>query len=107
MIAVSALNVVNPEVVIPAPKQTKLLGARVAGVGIVTSVSAELPWCFALVSDAEGHEHHVFIADLKKDNVTFPAEPQAYREVKRRGGYGLIETVRRFTDHVSYSTLVC
>ncbi len=71
------------------PKQTKLLGAAVAGVGIVTSVAVELPWCFALVTDPSGNEHHVFVADLKKDNVTFPAEPQPYRKVNRRVGFGL------------------
>ncbi len=74
---------------VKAPKQTKLLGATVAGVGIVTSVAVELPWFFALVTDASGHEHHVFVADLKKDNVTFPSEPQALRKVTRRVGYGL------------------
>jgi hypothetical protein len=89
MIAEKALNVVNTEVVVPAPKQTKLLGVTVKGVGIVTSVSVELFDCFALIEDASGKEHHAFLADLKKDNVIFPAEPQPYRKVTRRIGYGL------------------
>lgn len=72
-----------------APKQTKLLGATVKGIGLITVVSAELPDCFALIEDARGKEHHCFIADLKKDQLIFPAEPMPYREVRRRIGYGL------------------
>lgn len=89
---------------VPAPKQTKLLGATVAGVGVVTSVSAELPWCFALVERPDGSEAHVFIADLTKDNVTFPAEAQPYREVTRRIGYGLWSTMLEVTS-VQFSDL--
>jgi len=74
---------------VKAPKQTKVLGATVKGVGLITAVSAELPWCFALVEDASGKEHHRFLADLKRDMLIYPAEPMPYREVRRRIGYGL------------------
>lgn len=50
-----------------APKQCKLLGTTVKGVGLITTVSAERTWCFALVEGPDGTESHVFVADLKKD----------------------------------------
>lgn len=89
MVAPQALNVVKPEVLVSAPKQTKLLGATVAGVGVITTVSAELPWCFALIEDASGKEHHCFVADLHRDQITYPSERQPYQEARRRIGYGL------------------
>lgn len=88
MLAPQAPSNIKPASLKP-PKQAKLLGATVRGVGVVTSVSVELPWCFALVEDGSGREHHVFLADLGKDNVTFPAEPQPYHKVTRRIGFGL------------------
>lgn len=92
MIANSALNVVNSQVVIP--RQCKLLGARVkleAVEGICTTVGQQNVWPWCLIEDAAGREHHVFIRDLKRERIEFPAEAQPYREVKRRIGYGLIE----------------
>ncbi len=74
---------------VQAPKQTKILGATVKGIGLITVVSAELPDCFALIEDADGREHHVFVADLKRDQLIYPAQPMPYREVRRRIGYGL------------------
>ena len=71
------------------PKQTKVLGATLKHIGLIVSVSAELPDCFALVEDANGMEHHVFLADLKKAELIYPTEPMPYREVRRRIGYGL------------------
>ncbi len=65
---------------VKAPKQTKVLGATVKGVGLITAVSAELFDCFALIEDASGKEHHAFLADLKKDQLIYPAEPMPYRE---------------------------
>ncbi len=91
MIAVSALNVVNPEVVVPAPRQTKLLGAVVKGVGVITTVGVQNVWRWALIERPDGTEAHVFVSDLTKDMLEFPAELQAYKEVRRRIGYGLWE----------------
>ncbi len=71
------------------PKQTKLLGATIAGVGLITTVSVQRQWCWVLIERPNGSEAHAFVADLKRDQLTFPAEPQAYREVNRRVGYGL------------------
>ncbi len=91
MIAVSALNVVNPEVVVP--KQVKLLGAVVKGVGLITTVSVANVWRWALIERPDGTESHVFLADLKKDQVAFPAEQQEYVQMTRRVGYGLFADV--------------
>lgn len=94
------------------PKQTKLLGAVVKDVGLITTVSAELPWCFVLIERPDGSEAHAFVADLRKDMLTFPAEPQEYVKMTRRVGYGLFETVLQlktveFSDltHVSADEL--
>jgi hypothetical protein len=77
MLAEKALNVVNPEVVAPKPpKQTKLLGATVNGVGVIVCVSQSLKWGYAIIEDVAGKNHHAFLADLKKDQLEFPAEPQ-------------------------------
>ncbi len=88
-IAVATLS--QPEA--KRPKQVKLLGATVQGVGTITSVSAILFDCFALIEDETGREHHRFVKDLKKDEVTFPDEPQPYHTYNRRVGYGLFETM--------------
>jgi hypothetical protein len=89
MIAEKALNVVNPEVV--APKQVKLLGAVVKGVGTITTVSVANVWRWALIERSDGTESHVFLADLKKDQVTLPAEQREYVQMTRRVGYGLYQ----------------
>jgi hypothetical protein len=93
MIAESALNVVNTEVVVPAPKQTKLLGATVKGLGVIVCVSQSLKWGYAIIEDASGKNHHAFLADLKKDQLEFPSEPQPYRLCTMRVGYGLWDEV--------------
>lgn len=92
IVAETTLNEVNPKVVAP-PKQTKLLGATVKGVGLITTVSVQRQWCWALIERADGTESHVFLADLKRDMLTFPAEPLEYVQMTRRVGYGLWEDV--------------
>ena len=87
MIANSRLAVTE---VAPAPKQTKLLGATVAGIATITTVSAELPWCFVLIERPDGSEAYAFVADLSKDMLTFPAEPPECVKMTRRVGYGLM-----------------
>lgn len=94
IIAEQAVNEVSPKVVIPAtPKQTKLLGARVKGLGIVTVVSQRLTWGYALVEDKTGKAHHVFLTDLRRDQVTFPAEQQPYQAGTERIGVGTWDEV--------------
>jgi len=75
------------------PKQTKLLGATVKGLGMVTTVSVQNHWRWALIEDSAGREKHCFIADLRREQIVFPSEPQEYVEMTRRVGYGLFERV--------------
>ncbi len=93
------------------PKQTKVLGATVKGIGLITSVSAELFDCFALIEDASGKEHHAFLADLKKDQLIYPVEQMPYREVRRRIGYGLwsdmLELELVELSDLTHDTAVC
>ncbi len=81
----------------PAPKQTKLLGATVIGVGLITTVGVQNVWRWALIERPDGSEAHVFLADLKRDQLVYPTEPMPYREVRRRIGVGLWEDVWELT----------
>lgn len=72
-----------------APKQTKLLGAFVWDLGVITSVSVGLAYCFVFIEDRDGKEHHRFVADLKGSYIIFPKEPQPYTTCNRRISYGL------------------
>jgi hypothetical protein len=76
-----------------APKQTKLLGATVCGLGTVVAVSSTLFSCYALIEDAEGVTHHRFLADLKRDEVVFSAEPQPFVTQTERVAYGVWDEV--------------
>lgn len=73
------------------PKQTKLLGATVKGVGLITTVGVQNRWRWGLIERSDGGEAHVFLADLKRDQLIMPTKPIPYREVRRRIGYGLWE----------------
>jgi hypothetical protein len=74
-----------------APKQCKLLGATVKGLGVITSVSSQLFDCFVFIEDAQGKEHHAFVRDLCKAELVLPARPHAYTTTTRRISYGLWE----------------
>ena len=60
--------------VLTAPKQAKLLGATIRGLGVVTTVSSTLFSCYALIEDEAGREHHRYLVDLKREEVELPAE---------------------------------
>ncbi len=83
-----------------SPRQVKLLGATVRDLGTVTAVSSTLFSCFALVTDASGHEHHRFLANLSRDEVEFPAEPQPYITHTRRVGVGLWDEMYSLVSEV-------
>ena len=70
-----------------APKQTKLLGATVHGLGLVTAVSSTLAYCYALIEGADRVRRLVPLTDLVRDNVTFPAQPQPYYTAIERVAY--------------------
>ena len=75
------------------PRQVKLLGATVEGLGTVVAVSQRLTWGYALAEDQTGKTHHVFLADLRRDQVTFLAEQQPYRAATERIGIGTWDEV--------------
>lgn len=75
------------------PKQTKLLGATVRGVGVVVAISSCLTYGYGLIEDAAGVTHHRFLADLKQDEVVFPPAAQPFKTSTQRVGYGLWDEV--------------
>ena len=76
-----------------APRQTKLLGARVTGLGLIVAVSSTLFACYAVVEGDDRVNRCVPLADLKRDEVTFPAEPQPYVTRTERVSYGTWDEV--------------
>lgn len=76
-----------------ALKQTKLLGATVRGLGVIAAVSQRLKWAYVLVEGADRVTRHVFLADLTRDLVIYPAEPQPYRAVTERISVGTWDEV--------------
>lgn len=78
----------------PVPKQCKLLGATVRDVGVVTAVEANLhPNSYAVLETAAGVSRRILIADLSRDDVTFPEEPQPYVKRTERVDYGVWDEV--------------
>ena len=77
-----------------APRQTKLLGATVKSLGLIVAVEANLhPNSYAVVEGADRVSRRVLLADLKRDEVTFPAEPQPYVKQTERVDYGVWDEV--------------
>ncbi len=74
------------------PKQTRLLGATVRGLGVVVAVSSSLHFGYAIV-EAEGRvNHRVALCELKRE-VVFPAAAQPYRTQTERVGVGTWDEV--------------
>ncbi len=76
-----------------APKQCKLLGATVKGLGLVVAVSSTLTYGYAIVEGADWVNHRVALSELKRDEIAFPATPQAYTTGTQRVGYGTWDEV--------------
>ncbi len=76
-----------------APKQTKLLGAAVRGVGTITAVSAHPCSIYVLIEDASGGEHHRFVSTLERREVAFSAQPQDFRRYTRHIGRAVWDEV--------------
>ena len=82
------------------PRQTKLLGATVAspafgtrGLGVIVAVSSTLTFGYAIVEGEGRVNHRVALAELKRDEVVFPAQPQPYRTQTERVGVGTWDEV--------------
>jgi hypothetical protein len=75
------------------PKQTRLLGATVRGLGLVVAVSSTLTYGYAIVEGTDRVNHRVAFRNLKRDDVEFPLEPQPYRTQVERVGVGTWDEV--------------
>ena len=75
------------------PRQCKLLGATVKGLGVVVAVSSTLPFCYAVVERADKSTQLVRIATLKRDEVVYPSEMQTYETRTERVAYGVWDEV--------------
>jgi len=78
---------------IAAPKQTKLLGATVRGLGTIVAVSSTLSYGYALIEGSDRVNHRVAFADLKRDEVEFPLEPQPFTTRVERVSYGVWDEI--------------
>ena len=85
--------------VAPSPKQTRLLGALVRGVGIIVTVSQSLQWGYVLIEDSAGKRHHAFLRDLTKDQLEYPDETPDYYAAYERVSYGLWDDVFSVYDN--------
>ncbi len=75
------------------PRQAKLLGAAVRGVGTITAVSAHPCSMYVLIEDEHGSLHHRFVSTLERHEVAFSAQPQDFRRYTRHIGRGVWDEV--------------
>ncbi len=75
------------------PRQTKLLGATVKGLGVVVAVSSTLSYGYALVEGADKVNRRVAFADLIRDEVVFSPQPYAFTTQVERVDYGVWDEV--------------
>ena len=87
------------------PKQCRLLGATVAGLGVVTDVQAHLSnYSYAIVWD--GHIwDRILIRDLEPNEVNFPEAAQPFHMVTRRVDYGVYDEVYSLPESAVQSAL--
>ena len=83
------------------PKQTKLLGATVSGLGLVVAVSSTLSYGYAVVEGADKVNRRVALADLKRDEVQFPAHCYAFETSVQRVDYGVWDEVHSLIPAVN------
>lgn len=82
------------------PKQTKLLGATVRGLGLIVAVSSTLAHGYAIVETADKVNHRVALRDLKRDEVVFAAQPYAFTTQVERVAYGVWDEVHSLVPAV-------
>ncbi len=86
--------------ILTAPKQCKLLGATVRGLGLVVAVSSTLTYGYAIVEGADRVNRRVAFTDLKRDEVEFPLEPQPFVTRVERVDYGVWDEVMALVSPV-------
>ena len=82
------------------PKQTKLLGATVRGLGLIVAVSRTLAHGYAIVETEGKVTRRVALTDLKRDEVQFPAQPYAFTTQVERVDYGVWDEVHSLVPAV-------
>ena len=82
------------------PRQCKLLGATVRGLGLVVAVSSTLAHGYAIVESADKVNRRVALTDLKRDEVVFPAQPYAFTTQIERVDYGVWDEVHSLVPAV-------
>jgi hypothetical protein len=90
-VATSAEGILNG--VTSRPKQCKLLGATVRGLGVIVAVSSTLTYGYAIVEGTDRVNRRVAFTDLKRDEVEFPLEPQPFVTRVERVDYGVWDEV--------------
>ena len=90
-LATSAEGILNGAT--PRPKQCKLLGATVRGLGLVVAVSSTFTYGYAIVEGTDRVNHRVAFTDLKRSEVEFPLEPQPFVTRVERVSYGTWDEV--------------
>ncbi len=83
------------------PRQTKLLGATVRGLGIITAVSSTLTFGYAIIESADKVNRRVALADLKRDEVVFPVHRYAFETSVQRVDYGVWDEVHSLVPAVN------
>ena len=86
-------TVTRPAPVGLVPRQCKLLGATVKGLGVVVAVSSTLPFCYAVALGADKVTRLVRVASLKREEVVYPSEMQAFETRTERVAYGVWDEV--------------
>ena len=75
------------------PRQTKILGATVRGLGLIVAVSRTLTYGYAVVETADKVNRRVALTDLKRNEVELPAQPYAFTTQLERVAYGVWDEV--------------
>lgn len=75
------------------PRQTKLLGESLRGLGLVVAVSSTLSYGYAIVEGADKVHKRVALSELKRDAVEFPAAVQPFVTQVERVAYGVWDEV--------------
>jgi hypothetical protein len=83
-----------------APKQCKLLGATVRGLGVIVAVSSTLHFGYAIVEGEGRVNHRVALREMKREEVVFPAAPQPYRTQVERVAVGTWDEVHSLVPGV-------
>ena len=63
------------------------------GLGLVVAVSSTLSYGYAVVENADKVNRRVALADLKRGEVVFPAQPYAFTTQLERVDYGVWDEV--------------